>query len=32
MYYIWFMEGKNLSLEEIGKQIAKLIVSGTEAL
>ena len=32
IYYVWFMEGKMLSLEEIGKQISKLILAGTSSL
>ena len=32
MYYVWFIEGKMLSLEEIGKHVSKLILAGTSSL
>ena len=32
MYYVWFTEGKQASLDEVGKQVSKLILSGTSSL
>ena len=32
MYYVWFTEGKQASLDEVGKQVSKLILAGTSSL